>query len=221
MPTSRTTRNLSKPTGRTKIPGGSLAYFRTRMRMRMFTLVRREFAKTGITKAELAERLGKGADQINHWLATPGNWTLDSLSDLLFATTGAELASEVVYPLEKSKRVVAKEVAPVEVIAAPPLMQNGLPPPAESPSIREHTIPWRQIAASDQIYGIPVDQHGIMRGLEISNADVGIPYDDQYFLNVGIPQTNEKLVESLQSLASSSPAPFMIPAGSLEQLNER
>src|SRR5437660_4800216 len=139
MPTSRTTPNLSKPIGRTRIPPTSLAYFRTRMRMRMFTLVRKEFDKAGITKAEFAERLGKGADQISHWRVTPGNWTLDSLSDLLFGTTGAELAAEVTYPLERSERVVANEIAPVEAVTIPPpLKQNEQPYSAETELSQVH-----------------------------------------------------------------------------------
>ena len=81
----------------------------------MFTLVRGELVKAGITKAELADRLGKGPDQINHWLATPGNWTLDTLSDLLFGTTGAELPAQVSYPLEKA----AKNSRPGKTLASP------------------------------------------------------------------------------------------------------
>jgi hypothetical protein len=103
MPTSHTARNLSEPSGRAKIPGPTLAYFRTRTRMRMFTLVRRELRKSGLTKAVLAQRLGKGADQINHWLATPQNWTLDTLSDFLFAISGAELDNTVSHPFEAQK----------------------------------------------------------------------------------------------------------------------
>jgi hypothetical protein len=220
MPTSRTTRNLSRPTGRAKIPSASLAYFRTRMRMRMFTLVRREFEKAAITKAELAERLGKGADQINHWLATPGNWTLDSLSDLLFGTTGAELASEVTYPLERSKRVVANEVAPVETAAVlkSTLKQNEQPQSAKSPSVQGHVIPWRPLGGQE--YGIPLNPHGIMGGGQISNVSAPITYDHQSFLDSPIPQTDETLAEPLEP-PFPLPAPFMIPAGTLEQPNER
>ena len=72
--------------------------------MRIFTLVHKEFEKSGITKAVLAERLGKGAEQISHWLGTPGNWTLDTVSDLLFAIAGAEIDYGVSYPLERSLR---------------------------------------------------------------------------------------------------------------------
>jgi hypothetical protein len=114
MPTSHTARNLSEPSGRTKIPGPTLAYFRMRTRMRMFTLVRRELRKSRITKAVLAQRLGKGADQINHWLATPQNWTLDTLSDFLFAISGAELSNAVSHPFEARQdiRDVTEPVTP-------------------------------------------------------------------------------------------------------------
>src|SRR5437764_6274111 len=127
--TTSPSRNLCKPTGRQKIPSGTLAYIRTRNRMRMFTVVRQELKKAGITKAELADRLGRGADQINHWLATPGNWTLDTVSDLLFGTTGAELPANVSYPLgqaEKTPDGVAvaeeKEFQSASSAAAPKLV---------------------------------------------------------------------------------------------------
>ena len=97
MTTSRG-RNLSNRQTSGQIRPGTLGYFRMRTRMRMFTLVRKEFEKANITKAELAKRLGKGAGQVNRWLATPRNWTLDTLSDLLYATTGTELSSNIAHP---------------------------------------------------------------------------------------------------------------------------
>jgi hypothetical protein len=64
-----------------------------------------EFLKPGISQAELARRMGKGNDQICRWLGEPGNWTLDSVSDLLFAISGAELdCSEAQYPLDAPPR---------------------------------------------------------------------------------------------------------------------
>jgi hypothetical protein len=111
--TTSLSRNLHKPSGRSKIPIPTLAYFRTRTRMRMFTLVRKELIKSGITKAILAERLGKGPDQINHWLATPQNWTLDTLSDFLFAISGAELCDAVSHPLEQRENIADEEIAEI------------------------------------------------------------------------------------------------------------
>lgn len=39
----------------------------------------------GITRAFLARRLGKKPEQITRWLSVPGNWTLNTLADLLGA----------------------------------------------------------------------------------------------------------------------------------------
>jgi hypothetical protein len=88
MSTSRTSA-LSKPTGSDKISVGTLGYVRARNRQRAYDLVVRELKKSGITQAELARRLGKGQDAVSRLLSRPGNWELDTLSDLLFAISGS------------------------------------------------------------------------------------------------------------------------------------
>jgi len=69
------------------IPAATLAYFQERLRNRLHQLVLREFVRqegaNGLTKAALALRLGKRPEQITRWLGAPGNWTLDTVSDLL------------------------------------------------------------------------------------------------------------------------------------------
>ena len=88
MTTSRTS-VLSKPIGSDKISVGTLGYVRARNRQRAYDLVVRELKKSGITQAELARRLGKGQDAVSRLLSRPGNWELDTLSDLLFAISGS------------------------------------------------------------------------------------------------------------------------------------
>lgn len=76
-----------------RIPVGRLAYFRTRLRNRLHDLVLREFSRQektrGLTRAEIARRIGRKPEQITRWFASPGNWTLDTVSDLMLAM-GAE-----------------------------------------------------------------------------------------------------------------------------------
>jgi transcriptional regulator with XRE-family HTH domain len=72
-----------------EIPKHKLAYFRARLRNRIYDLVISEFAKLqeekGVSKADLANRIGRDAAQISRWLSAPSNWTLDTISDLLIA----------------------------------------------------------------------------------------------------------------------------------------
>jgi hypothetical protein len=70
---------------------------RERNRTHAYNLIIDEFEKSGISKAALAARLGKASETITRWLGTPSNWTLDTVSDLLFAISGAELNYNVTY----------------------------------------------------------------------------------------------------------------------------
>jgi hypothetical protein len=60
-----------------------------------------EFTKSGLSQADLARRLGKGTDIVCRLLGGPGNWTLDTLSDLMFAISGAAPVFSKDYPLNK------------------------------------------------------------------------------------------------------------------------
>lgn len=77
------------------IPKGKLAYFRGRLKYRLYNLVIEKFAdmekSQGLTKAELARRIGCKPEQITRRLGAPGNWTLDTVSDLLLGIAGEEL----------------------------------------------------------------------------------------------------------------------------------
>lgn len=117
MSMSHTTVTPSKPQIDERVPDSTIAYFKTRNKLKAFTLVHKEFERSGITKADLAKRLGKGADRISHILAAPGNWTLDTVSELLFAISGAEPTYGLAYPLDKAPRNQRKP----EWLEAPPL----------------------------------------------------------------------------------------------------
>ncbi len=103
MTTSRTS-TLSKPSDDDRVPLGTFGYFRARNKHRLYTFVIAEFHKSGITQATLARRLGKGTDQVCRLLGAPGNWTSDTVSDLLFAISGAAPQYKIEYPLDAGAR---------------------------------------------------------------------------------------------------------------------
>jgi hypothetical protein len=75
------------------IPPGKIAFFRERFRDHLYDLVLSEFLKRegdGLTKATIAKRIGRKPEQITRWLGAPGNWTVETVSDLLLAISKAE-----------------------------------------------------------------------------------------------------------------------------------
>lgn len=71
------------------IAARDIAYERHRLRPRIFEEVLRAFVERhredGTTKADLAQALGRERSQITRWLSGPGNWTIDTISDLMRA----------------------------------------------------------------------------------------------------------------------------------------
>lgn len=96
--------SLSKPEDARRIEPWELAYFQARNRGRAHDLVLREFQKSGISQADLARRLNKRPEVISRLLGAPGNWGIDTISDLLFAISGAEPVWESQYPLDAPAR---------------------------------------------------------------------------------------------------------------------
>jgi hypothetical protein len=80
-----------------ELPPKALGYFQARLKNRLHQLVLTEFMKLenfGFTKADIARRIHKRPEQITRLLGAPGNWTLDTVSDLLLAM-GYELSAQV------------------------------------------------------------------------------------------------------------------------------
>jgi hypothetical protein len=98
MTTSQKTSFLSDILEGKKIPLGKIAFFQERLRNRLYELVVTEFLKQceeqKLTKAELARRIGRKPEQVTRWLGAPGNWTLDTVSDLMLGM-GAEVELSV------------------------------------------------------------------------------------------------------------------------------
>lgn len=82
----------------TPISVATLSYFRARLKNRLFHLIMTKFkereAKDGLTKAELARRLGKRPEVVTRLLGAPGNWELETVSDLLVGIAAEELTAE-------------------------------------------------------------------------------------------------------------------------------
>ncbi|MEQ5828067.1 hypothetical protein J3456_11935 [Sulfitobacter sp. NFXS29] len=85
MTISLNRRLLSKPQKGEKIPAHTLAYVRARNKNKAHSLVLDLFENSGLTKKELATILGKKPEQVTRWLAGPGNMTIETFSDLVFA----------------------------------------------------------------------------------------------------------------------------------------
>ena len=70
-----------------RIPAGTLAYLQQSSRNRLHALILKEFmrreAEGTLTRTELAHRIDRKKEQVSRWLGAPGNWTVDTASDLL------------------------------------------------------------------------------------------------------------------------------------------
>lgn len=74
---------------------GTLSYFRQRLKNRLHSMILEEFSHLEdagkLSRGGLAKRMRKRPEQVTRILAAPGNWTLDTVSDLLLGM-GCELS---------------------------------------------------------------------------------------------------------------------------------
>lgn len=132
MITSPPTSTVSKPTDDDRIPRSTLGYFQARNKHRIYELVLETFLKSNISQATLARRLGKGTDQICRWLGAPGNWSLDTVSDLIFAIDGGEVDYGIGYPLERHPRNMRRpDWAESPTVIVSRAETSHLPPPPD------------------------------------------------------------------------------------------
>lgn len=100
--TSPRTPLLAEPQGDDRISNSTLSYVAESTRDELYDLVVRSCIETGISQARLAKRLGKDPAQINRILNSPGNWTIDTIAQLLFAINGSLLKAHSFLPMRQS-----------------------------------------------------------------------------------------------------------------------
>jgi hypothetical protein len=124
------------------IPLGKLAYFRERLRNRLHQLVIREFVRQEdihrLTRAELARRIGRAPEQITRWLGAPGNWTLDTVSDLMLG-----MGTEPRFDIEHlADRIAAQAAAAASGLPKPSTDQKQ--PVTELPARPRPIVPQQE-----------------------------------------------------------------------------
>lgn len=82
----------------TKISSGDLRYICTRNQHQAYNTLIRGMKRSGLKQVQLADRLGKGEDQISRLLKRPQNYTLDTYSELIYGIYGAALKYSPDYP---------------------------------------------------------------------------------------------------------------------------
>lgn len=109
MITSQKTFTLSKPSGDDPIPLNVLGFLRAHNKYNVYELVLNEFQRSGLTQAQLARRIRKNPDRVCKILGGPGNWTLDTIADLLFAISGGVAKYSMSYPLDEAARNISTD----------------------------------------------------------------------------------------------------------------
>lgn len=77
-----------------RISTGTLAYLGQRLRNNLYDFVLTKFLEReseGFTRADLARRIDYDPGRISRILGAPGNWTIDTVSDLLVGIAAEEL----------------------------------------------------------------------------------------------------------------------------------
>ncbi len=108
-------------------------YFRQRLKNRVFDKLLAFFAaeakRTGVTRKDIADRLGKDPAQITRMLSSPSNLTLDTISDFLLALDAEAEPPEIVRFTDRPR------LNSMHPLAAKALSVKGALPPPEKAKV--------------------------------------------------------------------------------------
>lgn len=93
MTTSQNDALLSELNGDGPLSAGTRAYLGARARNAVFNFIHeklREAKSQGLTQKDLADRIGKDPGRLSNTLSSPGNWTIDTIAELLFGISKTE-----------------------------------------------------------------------------------------------------------------------------------
>lgn len=102
MNTFQETSLLADPSGDERIEERTLGYVTQTTRDDVFDMVANACVEAGVTRANIARRLGKDPAQVSRLLNMPGNWTIDTIAELLFAIDGSFLRPERYWPQKEA-----------------------------------------------------------------------------------------------------------------------
>jgi hypothetical protein len=158
MTTSQTSDLFDEILDGRPIPREKLAYFRARLRLQFHELIVRRFLqKENFTKAELARRIGRAPEVINRLLAEPGNYTLNTLSDLMIGMGRVFADIEGFDDSVGNMLASGHQTAPTEVSG----VQEKTHPTRQPSERRERLVEMMVSPASDQTAGRTAGKAGI------------------------------------------------------------
>lgn len=101
--TTSPTSFLVEPEGDNPVGPRALGYVSEATRDAIYDFIIQRLLESGISRATLARRLDKDASQLSRTLGAPGNWTIDTCAELLFAIDGSTLKFGQSWPLREKR----------------------------------------------------------------------------------------------------------------------